>query len=35
MTAERAEKVALTAALLAVLLILFAHAQYYFRHLPG
>ena len=35
MTKTDAEKLALTAALLAVLLILFAHGQYYFRHLPG
>ena len=35
MTRTGAERLALTAALLAVLLILFAHIQYYFRHLPG
>ena len=35
MRTRRAEKVALTAALLAVLLILFAHIDYYFRHYPG
>ena len=35
MTRVGAEKLALTATLLAVLLILFAHVQYYFRHLPG
>ena len=35
MTRVGAEKLALAATLLAVLLILFAHIQYYFRHLPG
>ena len=35
MTRADAEKVALTAALLAVLLILYAHIAYYLRHLPG
>ena len=35
MTRTGAERLALTAALLAVMLILFAHIQYYLRHLPG
>ena len=35
MTRTEAEKVALVAALLAVFLILFAHIDHYFRHLPG
>lgn len=35
MRTEEAEKVALTATLLAVLLILFAHVDYYFRQYPG
>jgi hypothetical protein len=35
MRTRQAEKVALTAALLAVLLILFAHVQYALRHWPG
>jgi len=30
-----AERVALIAALLGVLLLLIAHIQHYFRHLPG
>lgn len=34
MRVEQAEKVALTAALFAVLLILFAHIDHYFRHYP-
>jgi hypothetical protein len=34
MTRTEAEKVALTAALLAVLLILFSHINYHFLHFP-
>ena len=34
MIARQAEKVALIATLIAVLLMLFAHIHYYIRHLP-
>jgi hypothetical protein len=35
MTRIGAERMALTATLLALVLILYAHIAYYFRHMPG
>ncbi len=35
MRARQAEQVALAATFLAILLILFAHVEYYFRQYPG